>query len=103
MMKMTTTMAVPVIVKRELTQILNAAMNSQSFTTMPAEDQQFLKELLTAAESNTVTQFIHNEGYSRVLKIMEGNIIDDRTIRIKISSYFSKVRFWNFSIRVVSD
>ena len=51
--------------------VLKTVANNAAFQNLPSKDQQFVRDMLTAAESNQLSAFISTNGYSSVLQIIE--------------------------------
>lgn len=51
--------------------MLHQLQSNAAYTQLSQEDQKLMTDLITAANSGTVTQLIHQVGYARVIALVE--------------------------------
>ncbi|KAK3102194.1 hypothetical protein FSP39_009520 [Pinctada imbricata] len=59
--------------KRDVQSILNIAQNMMSYTNLTSEERQLIQEIIQGAENGALTPVVHREGYSKIIKLIEGD------------------------------
>ena len=59
---------------RDIATLLKYVQQQPAYQNLPQDKQDFITRMLTAAENDTVTDFIAVEGYAAVLELIDGKV-----------------------------